>query len=344
MNPDIQYSALLQEAVRNVWSHKKLWILGMLAVFFTGQSNVNVNYQTRQPIDVTPAQLSQPMIALFLGENWQPLIPLFVGLAALAMAWMIVAFVLGTWVQGAQIEAVVDVVLDKEVAIKSALRRAWRRINVLVGIGLVAFAPALVMLALLAVTLAPLMATFLRPMQELSQLENDAMFSMIMPFLCLAPLLLCIGFPLMVILGMLQVFAQRACMIEYLGVMAAYRRAGGLIRRHLGHTLLTLIILSAFGALLAGSMALPAMIFWLPVAQAMQSGVWTAGTVISALAFAPFWLGINFGLGGLLAAVGSTLWTRLYVTFVINEEPPTNSPPANFPPANLPSPSSLPAM
>ena len=336
MNTDIHYSALLQEAIRNVWSHKKLWVLGMMAAFFTGQSNVNVNYETRQPIDVTPAQLSQPMIALFLGENWQQLIPLFVGLGALAIAWMIVAFVLGTWVQGAQIEAVVDVVLDKEVTIKTVFGRSWRRINLLVGIGLVVFAPGLVMLALITVTLAPLLATFLRPMQELSQLENDAMFSMIAPFLCLAPLLLCIGLPLMVILGMLQVFAQRACMIEYLGVMAAYRRAVGLIRRHLGHTLLTLIILFAFGALLAGSMALPAMIFWLPVAQAMQNGVWTAGTVISALVFAPFWLGINVGLGGLLSAFGSTLWTRLYVTFVLNEEPPTDSPPANLLPSSSP--------
>lgn len=340
MNPDIHYSELLQDAMRIVRSHKRLWLLGMLAAIVTGQSNINVTYQTRQPVNVTQAQLSQPMIGLLLGENWQRLVPIFIGLAALSIAWMIVALIIGAWVQGAQIEAVVDVVLDKRLSIRSALGRAWRRIGTLVGINLVAVAPVLAVLALMTITLAPIITTFLfRPIQELGQMEEGAMFSMFAPFLCMVPMLLCIGLPLMLILGVFQVYAQRSCMVEYLGIVAAYRRAGGLIRRHLGHTLLTVVILFAFGVLLAAIMTVPAMIFWMPVAQAMQQGVWTAGVVMSALCFAPFWLIINVGLGGLVLAFGSTLWTRLYLTFIVNEGPS-----ADLPPAHQSSASSLPAM
>jgi len=321
MTASTSFSFLFGEAWRIYWSNRKLWVLGVLSALF-GYSgvNVNVNYEVRQPLNIEPRQMSQPMIALLLGERWQDWMILLAGLGLVALAWAIASFVLGAWVQGSLIRMVQGILQGEQIELRSAFRDAWRRITALVGVGLIGFLPALIVLGLTIATVAPILSTLLfRPLNEIGQMPEQALLSAFAPLFCLVPLLLCIGLPLMIVVGILHVGAQRACMIESLGAWASYRRAAGLMRANLGHTVLATILLFFIGLVFGFIASAPAALLWIPIARAILQEAWTPSLIVNGVLLGIYLLFVNVGLGGWIAGFASTLWTRLYLNFLARD-------------------------
>ncbi len=315
------FSSLFGDAWRIYWRHRKLWVLGVISALF-GYSgvNVNVNYEVRQPLNIEPRQMSQPMIAVLLGERWQEWMILFAGLMLVALAWAIASLVLGAWVQGALIRMVQGILHGEPLELRSAFGETRRRLPTLVGVSLIGFLPALVMLGLTLAAVAPILSTLLfRPLQEIGQMPEQALLSAFTPLLCLVPLLLCIGLPLMIVIGVLFVGAQRACVLESMGAWASYRRAARLMRANLGHTVLAAVLLFIIGLVFGALASLPAALLWMPIARAVLQGAWTPAVIVNGAFLAIYLLVVNLGLGGWIAGFASTLWTRLYINFMAKD-------------------------
>lgn len=315
------FSSLFGDAWRVYWRHRKLWVLGVISALF-GYSgvNVNVNYEVRQPLNIEPRQMSQPMIAVLLGERWQEWMILFAGLMLVALAWAIASLVLGAWVQGALIRMVQGILHGEPLELRGAFGETRRRLPTLVGVSLIGFLPALVMLGLTLAAVAPILSTLLfRPLQEIGQMPEQALLSAFTPLLCLVPLLLCIGLPLMIVIGVLFVGAQRACVLESMGAWASYRRAARLMRANLGHTVLATVLLFIIGLVFGALASLPAALLWMPIARAVLQAAWTPAVIVNGVFLAIYLLVVNLGLGGWIAGFASTLWTRLYVNFMAKD-------------------------
>lgn len=333
MAASTSFSSLFGEAWRIYWSNRKLWVLGLLSALFGSSGvNVNINYEVRRPLTIEPRQMSQPMIALLFGERWQDWMILVAGFALVALAWVIASFVLGAWVQGSLIRMVQGILQGEHLELRDAFRDAWQRILALVGVGLIGFLPALIVLGLTVAAVAPILSTLLfRPLNEIGQLPEQALLSAFTPILCLVPLLLCIGLPLLIVVGILYVGAQRACVIETLGAWASYRRAARLLRANLGHTVLAALLLFLIGLVVGAIASMPAMFLWIPIARAMFQEAWTPSLLVNGVFLVIYLLFVNIGLGGWIAGFASTLWTRLYLNFLARERaaswltPPPNS-------------------
>jgi hypothetical protein len=72
--------------------------------------------------------------------------------------------------------------------------------------------------------------------------------------------LACIFVPIALVLNLLQAFANRACMLEDLGVIASYRRGLNVLVQNLGPAVVLFLLQIVIGAVLAVVLFLPGLV------------------------------------------------------------------------------------
>lgn len=253
---------LFRRAANIVWQHKFLILLGILAAFSSGSASDgfrfnldgNGGYQNGQPGAMPWGNDLPQIVAPFwprLREMGDALPAGALLLACLALAVGLVLYVLGTIARGGLISAVDALEEGHKTSFSTAWNAAWQRGWTLVGIGLLPAVPALIGFLLGLLGLAGYAG--IRSVSPDVSVPN-------LGFGGLVGLLTCILLPVSLVLGLLRTFANRAAMLEGVGVIEAYRRGFAVLRDNVGSALLIFIVQIVISVLLALFLILPGLI------------------------------------------------------------------------------------
>lgn len=277
----MDYGKLITRAVNIVWENKFLILLGILVALASG------------PLSSPSGGGGGDQNGNGQGQSWGEWgeIPeggeAFLGLAAgLVLGLVCVGLIVGValWVvssvaRGGLIAGVDTIESGGTSSFSQAWRAGWQKLWTLLGIG---FLPALPGLVLFVVGL--LAAVGYGGMSALAGGEwadPAGIAGWAIPLAALA----CLAVPVALALSILRNFAERACMLEDLGVVDAYRRGAAVLMANLGEAIILFLIQIASAIVLFAVLFVPGIIVVLccllwPLLLALQGAV---SAVISAI-------------------------------------------------------------
>lgn len=311
----MNYFEHFKHAARLFWRTKQLWPLGILAAFF-GQGEYGFSPDFSQSFSASDPEAlppffsdltEQPWIAAFIENPW----PYVIGLLLILLLWGIVAALIGWWAQGAMIHMADQADQEHPTSIRASLSAAGARILPLFLINLLLILPVLLLIGLLATIIIAL------AISAATSNEPDPMMlvtTLLGALACLLPLIVIAGL-LGIVLNLVNLFAARACVLEHTGVMDSLRMGWRMIRGNIGWTLLNWFILLVLSGAFSGIAAIPALFFTLPAGFAIINNDWSGWTMAAIVGLTLYSLVVGIGLGGILSAFNSTVWTVLYRVF-----------------------------
>jgi len=287
----MDYGKVLRRAWNIVWEHKFLILLGVLvALSGGGGSGVsasgagNFDWGAQGPRVPPPRELPEfpemPELGRDLGIPVLPAIVLIVVLIGLALLLGLVVWVVSTIARGGLIAGVDAIDAGSPSSFGPAWNAGWRKGWTLLGIGILPTIPGLVVF--LAGLAGMGIALDLGRAFE-GQVGVRSVFGLAAVLVALA----CVAMPFVVLLSVLRTFANRACVLEGLGVTDAYRRGLAVLINNIGPAVVVLLIQIGIDVLLGIAMILPGIMI------ALCCVLW------------PLFLLIR----GAIAAYFSTLWT-----------------------------------
>jgi hypothetical protein len=137
----------------------------------------------------------------------------------------------------------------------------------------------------------------------------------------------CLLIPVMFVLNMIFGQAQRAIVLEDLGVMPSISRGWDIFRTNLGPIILMAIILFVIGFVIGLVIAIPILIIVVPAAIAFAVGNAqnTTPLILAGICFC-LYLPVLWLLGGILTAYTESAWTLTYMR--LTAKPADSNPPA----------------
>lgn len=273
----MDYTKLLTRALDLIWEHKFLLLLGILVVLGGGSGvNFNANYSGGRPqtpgIEI-PGQIPGEIPEIpGLGELNLSAIPLVVIVLVIGGALIVglILWVISTAAHGGLIAGVQDVESGRETGFRAAFNAGIARIWTLLGISLLPALPALLLALGGLVTGGVFMA--------LLQTADLPVRNVFLGLMAVFGFLACLLTPVLFILNFLRMLADRACMLEDLGMLAAYSRAFDVLKTHLVEALILLGIQIVISVGLGFVLAIPGIfmslccLFW-PVLLAVQGAI-----------------------------------------------------------------------
>ena len=255
----MDYGGLLRRTWDVVWAHKYLILLGVLVALSgttsRGGVNLSTQWDARQAPEWEfrgpPSPREFPPMPDLRRPGLLAGVPIVaaIGLGGLAVVVGLAVWAVSTVARGGLIAGADAADGGGRLTFGQAFSTGWGRGWTLLGIGLLPAIPGAILLAS-AVGAAGIYA-------GMGALVGGA--PMGLPRVMLATVLgalTCIALPAALVLGLLRTFANRACMIEGLGVWAAYKRGGSVLGAHLGSALLLFLIQIGISIVL-GLAALP---------------------------------------------------------------------------------------
>ncbi len=234
----MDYGKLFTRAWDIIWKNKFLILLGVL-VALSGSSGGGGGNQSRyvfQDGDMPWNGMPQ----FDYGAPFQNLdlsILAIVGIVTLVIVLFIVGlafWAVGTISRGGLISAVNDIEAEKPSSFSSAFQAGWKKGWRLLAIDLIPSIPGL------ALFLGGLII-FLSYGGFVELMEGVWPYAGMGPFLPLI-LLSCLLLPIIFFLSLLGTFANRACMLEDLGVIASYKRGFEVLVDNIGPALILFLI------------------------------------------------------------------------------------------------------
>jgi len=217
----MDYGKLFSRAWDIIWKNKFLILLGILIALSGGGSNGGNPSQFTFRGDEADWQ-NFPGFDFEYGNPFQNLdIPIIAAL--------------GTISRGGLIGAVNEIEQGNPTSFSDAFQAGWQKGWRLIGIGLVPAIPGVVLFVIAASSVF----TF-GGIELLTQggIQSFAGLGAFLPLIVLS----CILVPVMLILSLLSVFANRACMLEDLDVIGSYRRGFEVLGDNLGPAALLFLL------------------------------------------------------------------------------------------------------
>ena len=280
----MDYRKLLGRAWSIVWEHKFLILLGILVALGSSSGSGSISRGSRslyQPAQEWRLPLAPDWLAVPTRSLDKAYLPALSPLAAGALAGVALTIVLAIWVlstlsRGALIAGAGTVDAGGATNLGRAFAAAWEKGWTLLGIGLFPAIPAFVLLscALGAGAIYVGMAPAINGLDRAAGPRN---------LWLILGALTCMALPLLIALNTLRASANRACLLEGCGVLAAYGRGFGVLVDHIAPALGLLLVQVAISAALGLGLLLPALccLLWpvLLVVQGMAaaffSTMWT---------------------------------------------------------------------
>jgi hypothetical protein len=248
----MNYGALLSRAWNIIWEHKFLILLGVLVALGSsgggGGASTGGNLSFNRPpaeghLPQLPQMPKMPQI-----PDLRTVAPA-VGILAVLAITVIAVIVLALWVvstiaRGGLIAGVSAVEEGRTASFAQAWDAGWRKAWRLLGISVLPAIPAL-LLAILGFGAALALGSASR------YLGRDFGVPVMGNLGILIAGLSCVLVPLALVLGLLSTFANRACMLENLGVFGSYRRGLEVMLGNLGPALVLFLIQIAIGIAIA---------------------------------------------------------------------------------------------
>lgn len=239
----MDYGKILSRAWQITWRWKILWVLGFLAAMGSGgggggggSSSYSGNGSGSQAGEWGQTVENLP---------WDTILPILIGLACLAVLIGIALWVVSIIARGGLIAGVQQVEDEGSTTLGRAWRAGAKRFWTLLGITVITWLPGLVM----AIVLIVLVVASVAGAGIGASLESEptAVLAAMGPWLiCGIPL--CCGMIIVsLIMGLIQMYADRAAVLEGLPWIEAFKRGWEMVKRHIGPTLIFWLIFLVIG-------------------------------------------------------------------------------------------------
>jgi hypothetical protein len=257
----MRFGELLQRAWDTIWEHKYLILLGILVALGGGNASAGARHGggsggSEQGFIVPPSQWSSEIpnlrVLAHVGLPVAGAILLFL-LAGLVIVIGIALWVVATIARGGLIAGADTAVGGGRSSFGEAWQAGWQKGWRLLGISVLPAIPVL-MLAVLGTLAFASSAIF-------AEVFSD--FPIAAPLAGLGAIttgLTCVLLPISLFLVLLQAFANRACVLENLGVFASYKRGIEVLIGNLGEVVLLFLIQILVAVLLALAATLPSLL------------------------------------------------------------------------------------
>ena len=227
----MEYGKLLSRTWDLIWNYKFLIILGVLVALGSGMgsgssSGSTMNLQAGPQDQPFPQPLRGVVHDISMSSWW-----ILLGGALLLIVALII-WIISTLARGGLIAGVRDADSGASASFSQAWSASWSRGWQLLGIAIVPAIPGLALLFLAGMG-------FLIYANNISLELGIPMVRNVAPF---AIGLLCLFLPLTILLDLLRIFANRACVLEERGVFESYRRGLRVLGDNLGAALVLFLI------------------------------------------------------------------------------------------------------
>jgi len=174
-----------------------------------------------------------------------------IALVCVILVIAIVFWAISTIARGGMIAGVDTIESGEKSSFRQAWSAGWQRAWTLLGIGILPALPGLVLFVVGLLALGVYGGMFALVGEELSPAFGAAGLGIIV-VLCL-----CILIPIILVLSILRNFAERAAMLENLGVIDAYRRGTRVLMANLGEAIILFVLQIAIFIVLGILLFLP---------------------------------------------------------------------------------------
>jgi hypothetical protein len=248
------YGNLFKRAWNKIWEHKFLILLGVLVVLGSAGRGGNAGLATSWREGTARSFELEGPLAQFEGIGLPTVGPIvLVLLVGIFIPVGIVLWALATIAQGSLIAGVGAIDAGQPSSFGSALRAGWEKGWTLVGIGILPALPSLFIAALAAVGFAGYAGLTRQNAGPTLLSPNIALVAVLVGLVSLLGLLA-------LVLSLLRTFANQACMLEGLGVLAAYRRGTAVLLENLGSALILFVLQIVTGVGLGLVLLLPGVV------------------------------------------------------------------------------------
>ncbi len=276
---DMEYSNIVNRSVNIVWQNKFLIVLGFLASLGSGSfgggggGNGNNGSGNVQPFG-EPGQLPE------FGEEIAGLaLGVIIALVCVVLLVGIALWAVSTIARGGLITSVDTIESGGKSGFSQAWRAGWQKAWTLLGIGLLPGIPGLLLFIMGVLALGAYGGIFALFGERLALPAGVAGMGIIIA------LMACIVVPIILLLSILRSFAERACMLENLGVVDAYRRGWNVLTANIGEAIILFVLQFVIFVVLGILLFLPGLIlilccFLWPLLLALQGAI---SAVVSAM-------------------------------------------------------------
>jgi hypothetical protein len=301
---NFNFGEVLTRAWQIVWKHKILWVFGILAGCGQGGgggggggSETGIGPQT----DIPPQMME---IFRFIEENITTIV--VVGFALLCMFWIVAIFLstigrIGLIRGTAQADGGAESLIFGQLFSES-LPYFWR----MFGLSLIVAIPVLILFVVLFAGLLVFAIS-----------ASEGGDASTLGFLAMLPVLIaccCLLIPVMFVIGMIIRQAERAIVLEEMGILPALSRGWDVFRNNLGPIILMAIILLVISLVVGFVIAIPifAIVFPAMFAFALGQGQSTTPLLLMGLCFC-IYIPIALVLNGILMSYTEAAWTLTYM-------------------------------
>jgi len=298
----MDYGKILSRAWQITWRWKVLWIFGFLASLGSGGGSGGgggngMNNGSRGAGNFPNFDMSPEIGGLLIA------------LICVALIIGIILWVLSIISRGALIAGVQQVEDEGQTSFGSAWRVGLSRFWTIFGVGFLAALPILIIvLVLIGVGIAVAVGAG----YNFTNAMSDRALGIILPALaCLIPLA-CVTVVLAVVLGQIQLYAERAAILEGKGWIDAFKRGWQVLKTNLGPTIVFWLIFLVIGGVLLAIVAGGILALALPAVALFGNNNPNALAVVTMCGGALIGFVILAVVGAIVQTFTSTTWTLVY--------------------------------
>ena len=230
----MEYGKIVNRSATIVWRNKFLIILGIIASLASGSyssggggSGGSGNGESFGGIEqLTEAQ--EAIAGLTVG--------VFIALGCVVLFFGIVLWAISTIARGGMITSVDSIESGEKSSFTRAWSAGWHRAWTLLGIGILPAIPGLILFVVGLMALGAYGGIYALFGEGISPAFGAGGLSI--AIVCLA----CFFVPLILVLSILRNFAERACMLEDLGVLDSYRRGTRVLMSNIGEAIILFLL------------------------------------------------------------------------------------------------------
>ncbi len=244
----MDYGNILSRAWAIIWGHKWLILLGVLVALGSssggGASGANVEAPLGEEgfgMPDLPRELGVPVLVI---------VAVLLVVVGLAILMGLVLWVVSTIARGGLIAAADAIDAGQSSTFAAAWEAGWRKGWRLVGIGLLPAIPALILIVV-GLGATGVFAAIYGLVGGRAGVAPRAGLGVVWLTL------ICIFVPIALVLSLLRTFANRACMLEDAGVIAAYSRGLNVLLENFGPALILFLLQILIGAVLGATLFFP---------------------------------------------------------------------------------------
>jgi len=228
----MEYGKIISRSLSIVWQNKFLILIGILAAIgsglFSGSGGGGGGGDTGYGDPGQFSEFGDEIAAFAVGVVF---VLICVGLLVAIVLWII-----STIARGGLIASVDSIESGEKSSFRLAWSAGWHKAKTLLGISILPAIPALILFVIGFLALGAYGGIFAIFGEEFAESAGTAGLGIAMAVLA------CIVMPIMLVLLILRNFAERACMLEDLGVIDAYRRGTSVLMANLGQAFILILL------------------------------------------------------------------------------------------------------